>query len=288
MKQIFNISVAVIFSVLIITPINGQKSYNLTGPYLGQKQPGKIPELFAYDIISKDVFNHSNIAISPDGKEICWSTGHILCSKLQDGQWTKPEIMIEDADSPVFSPDDKRLYFNSWRPDKPNDDQHERIWYIERVNNGWSEQKLVGTEINNEHLHWEVSLDNQYNLYFGSERKGTKGSDDIFVSYFVNGKYTRPVSLGSEINTESMETNPFISPDGSYLIFYTTEGLKISYKLKNGSWTQSKKLGDYFIRGMTCPLVSPDKRFFFFLKTAININEIYWVDAGFIEEMRPK
>ena len=41
----------------------------LTGPYLGQKPPGMIPEIFAPGIISQEEFIEFKGAFSPDGKE---------------------------------------------------------------------------------------------------------------------------------------------------------------------------------------------------------------------------
>jgi len=50
-----------------------QSSFNeLKGHYLGQIPPVNEPVLFAPGIVSSQAGNHSSIAISPDGKELCW------------------------------------------------------------------------------------------------------------------------------------------------------------------------------------------------------------------------
>lgn len=44
----------------------------LTGPYLGQKQPGMTPEPFAGNISEVHTVLHSGIVFSPDGTEAYW------------------------------------------------------------------------------------------------------------------------------------------------------------------------------------------------------------------------
>jgi len=45
---------------------------------------------------------------------------------------------------------------------------------------GWGIPFQPGSEINADHLYWQVSIDRDGNLYFGSERSGTKGRDDVY------------------------------------------------------------------------------------------------------------
>ena len=65
-----------IIILLQCTYISCQTSQNnfpvQKGLYLGQKPPGKIPELFASDIISNDVHDSPNISL--DEKEIVLGT----------------------------------------------------------------------------------------------------------------------------------------------------------------------------------------------------------------------
>lgn len=42
----------------------------LRGPYLGQKPPGLIPEIFAEGVMTTEFHEHSSPAFSPDGKEV--------------------------------------------------------------------------------------------------------------------------------------------------------------------------------------------------------------------------
>ena len=63
----------------------------LQGPYLGQKPPGMIPEIFAPGIVSTDFYNHSSVTMSPDGNEIYWAMGpldHPL--RIYFSKWTTP------------------------------------------------------------------------------------------------------------------------------------------------------------------------------------------------------
>jgi hypothetical protein len=56
-------------------------------------------------------------------------------------------------------------------------------------------------------------------LLFESNRVGGYGQHDIYVSYRVGGSWSEPVNLGPEINTDQIEDEPYITPDGKYLFF---------------------------------------------------------------------
>jgi len=291
----------ILLSIIYVLSSNAQQDNDplIKGPYLGQKPPGVAPEIFAPGIVSTDFYNHCSPTISPDGKEIYWAMSpldemrQVYLSKSRNGCWTKPEVVSftheENGDCPVLSPDGKRLYFNSSRPRYPGDTERERIWYAERQEEDWSIPKPLGSAINDEHLHWQISVDKDYNLYFGSERQGSKGKDDVFFAEYKNGKYSKPVSLGSEINTEAHESCPYISPDGSFLIFcrIARERLLISYKQQGGKWTKAKNMGNEFAEAI-CPYVSPDKKYLFFLEMGRGYNDVYWVSARIIEDLKLK
>lgn len=50
-------------------------------------------------------------------------------------------------------------------------------------------------------------------------RKKNSEDDDLYVSFFEDGRWTRPMELGDEINTKYSETTPFLSADGKTLYF---------------------------------------------------------------------
>jgi hypothetical protein len=121
-------------------------------------------------------------------------------------------------------------------------------------------------------------------LYFASERAGGKGRADLYRSRLVDGRYTAAENLGDPINTPSVEADPYIAPDESFLIFCTEredgfgEGdLYISYRNAD-SWTKPVNLGatinaaafDY------TPLVSPDQKRFYWSR---GWGEIYEIPA---------
>jgi len=281
-----------IISIILVatTSISAQQKEfpKFTGPYLGQKPPVKEPILFAPGIVSTS--NHSSVAISPDGKELYWCRNEkIWFTKLENGLWTEPEMIPFCKgdpylyDNPFVTTDGKRMFFTSFRPGAVSMEK-ETIWYVERKISGWSDPIPVSTEINAMPVHWSISVSDSGTLYFDG--------GDICYSKLVNGLYKKPVKLGPEINTRYTEICPYIAPDESYILFVrlyetpTNSGIYISYRDKSGKWLPPVfVLGGDPKTGGVSPRISPDGKYLFF---ANGSEGMWWMPAGFIEELRPK
>jgi ankyrin repeat protein len=279
----------------------------LTGPYLGQKLPGKTPELFAPGIVAAKYAFHGGVSFSPDGREAYWSVQDYggamasLESKTVAGRWTMPKPMSFVAlgrsdDVPFPSPDGRELYFVSNRPlDKGGRGGKENIWVMEKTGAGWSNPRPLPPIVNSMNLHWQVSVDLKRNLYFGGSEEGRGyGLQDIYCSRYENGTYAKPENLGGAINGPGFDHSPFIAPDGSYLIYSRNnpqgrgDSLFISFLKKDGTWTRSSELNSvmgYRARSM-CPWVTPDGKYLFFAGIVAGENMPFWAEAAFIEDLR--
>ncbi|MFD2932513.1 OmpA family protein [Spirosoma flavum] len=71
--------------------------------------------------------------------------------------------------------------------------------------------------------HPTLSRDEQF-LYFASDMPGGLGGTDLYVSQNKNGKWTRPVNLGSTINTKGNELFPFVDDAGN--LYFSSDGRK--------------------------------------------------------------
>lgn len=64
-----------------------------------------------------------------------------------------------------------------------------------------------------------MSADGKVLLMAFSEKKNSK-EDDIYVSFRQkDGSWSKPISLGTDVNTKFTETTPFLAPDGATLYF---------------------------------------------------------------------
>lgn len=257
----------------------------LTGPYLGQKPPGKIPEIFAPGVISlPEYFEHSAAVFTPDGKEVYWSAKpeneryyKIYGMKMVDGIWSKTEIASFCMENEYYqqftlSSDGKKLYFTNG----------EKLLYVEKQNNAWSSPSEVpaiitsGTDANICCVTYNGSI------YFIS-RPGY----DVFVTRLLNGNYSIPEKLGKQINSgDTRENSVFVAPDESYIIIEATKDaatceLFVSFRINDISWSERKKLP---IRWGRLPHVSPDGKYLFFMTR----DGIYWVSAKIIEDLKPE
>jgi Tol biopolymer transport system component len=248
----------------------------------------------------------------------------LVSMRQENGVWIKPVVVpfsgkYHDSE-PYFSPDGTKLFFNSNRPlEGQNSPKDYDIWVVERKESGWGTPVNLGPAINSDKNEVNPAVSQNGTLYFSSNRDGGRGRNDIYVSKFIDGKYAKPENIGDGINTPFFESGPYIAPDESYIIFNryrspTGNGLHISFRKNDGSWSQAVSMwkninidSDGF-HGH----VSPDGRYLFFTGSRnphfphpdhrltydeiVEIfnspfngsNNIYWVDAKIIEDLRPK
>jgi len=178
--------------------------------------------------------------------------------KKVQNKWTKPAVvsfsgMYKDLE-PFLSPNGLQLFFASNRINNQSKEikKDVDIWVVERasLHSNWSAPKNIGSAINTKADEYYPSVTNTGDLFFTAAYKDAKGKEDIYVSRFVNGVYTKPVSLGTGVNSEKYEFNAFVAPDESFILF-TSYGRKddlgrgdlyISYKGKDNSWMPAKHL----------------------------------------------
>ena len=302
----------------------------LKGPYLGQKPPGMKPEIFAPGIISTG-YNDRIACFTPDAKELyfmLWGApvGVLLHMKEKNGTWTKPEVVPFSGKyngEYTLSPDGKKIAFCTNMPlngkGKPLNDYY--TWIVEKEGDVWGEPEYIEAfEDEEKSFSGNPTIAANGNIYFYSKRKNGMGVEDIFLSRFQYGSYSKPENIGDGVNTEHDEIDPFIAPDESYIIYLRRgdEGfggldLFISFKKEDGSWTEGKNMGPDINSSASeyCPTVSPDGRYFFFTsnrsihkpfaeaplsyKKKLEIldspgngfGDIYWVDAKIFQSLKP-
>lgn len=209
--------------------------------------------------------NIRDCTISPDGCEVYFThqkpdfSYSVIYKMIRtNGVWSKP-VKASFCDryrylEPSFSPDGLRLYFVTDRPCETKEKTDFDIWYLERgdLSEKWSEPIHPDASFNSLADEFYPSVCLNGDLYFTSNRQGTKGEDDIFVARYVNGVYQDPVSLPDSINSPGTEYNAYISPDGSFILFGAykrSDGvgsgdLYFSKAMENGNWSRAENLGE--------------------------------------------
>src|SRR2546422_4072269 len=88
----------------------------------------------------------------------------------------------------------------------------------------WSVPVNLGPVVNSSAADMNAGLSpDQHALYFGSNRPGGMGGNDIWVSHrtCLQCAWETPVNLGTAINTSTNEGAPTLSDDGRLLFFYS-------------------------------------------------------------------
>ena len=276
----------------------------LTGPYLDQTPPGKIPIKFLFDYMPKGYKLHSAPAFYPNGKEVYFSamdfsirySEKIFVMKIIDGTWTPPRLASFSGaffeGSPSISKDGKYLIYSSARKqygNVMNETGERNIWYVERMGEEWSSPE----PLNFRTPEWENGSDMSEpgNLFFDSS--------DIYKIQFPPDKNCNPEKLGDVINSSATELHPCVAPDERFIVFYSSRpghfgstggDLYISFKNKNGTWKQAINLGEQFNKGhlsTSFPRLSPDEKYFFFLKL-VSVPwqcEVFWVSVSALDDL---
>lgn len=243
--------------------------------------PG-VPTLFAPGIISTGGFE-SHPAFTPDGRTLyfvkstpSFSFWTICVSRLTNGRWSPPEVapfsgQYADAD-PFITRDGRRFYFISTRPLTPGGAAKDLdIWVMDREASGWSAPRPLAPPVNSPGSEWFPTVASNGTMYFGSDRPGGQGRNDLYRARLVDGRFGEAENLGAVVNSPANDFEPFIAPDESYLIFMTGRpggsgggDLWVTYN-RAGAWTPPVVVGG----GVNSPGaeyspgLSPDGRTFF-------------------------
>jgi hypothetical protein len=328
-------SIIILIITLTFISCTKQQEGQMTGDYLGQELPGEEPEVFASGIISKGMFER-DMAISPDGDEIYYSVimgrfdyTMIMVVKRENGVWGEPEVAEFSGNpkwkdlEPFISPDGKRFFFMSNRPDTTNGETEpgdEDIWVMDRTGSVWSAPYNLGEPVSSDKEEYFPSVTKDGTIYFTRQEKGSP-IGHIYRSRLINGEYTEPEKLPEEVNSGQAQYNAFIAPDESYIIVPTYgredsgggTDYYISFRNENDEWTGPFNMGDKInseSNSEYSAYVSPDGKFIFFMSdrkkplselpgkfdgeylegfhnsSQNGYPDIYWMRADFIDELR--
>lgn len=199
---------------------------------------------------------------------------------------------------------------------------NQEIWAMDREGDGWGEPYNLGPPVNSEESEFFPSVTRDGTLYF-TRGIGEGQESYIYRSRMVDGRYQEPERLGPEVNSTPNQFNAFIAPDESYLILSTGDrddsvggtDYYVVFRNQADEWSGPINMGELVntpLDGEFSPYVSPDGRYFFFMSTRVGPPSrfpdtltwdfvrsyrmmpetgnagIYWVDAGFIQDLRPE
>lgn len=320
------LSRSLLLATLAISAFNAE-----AGPYLDQAPPGTEPALFAPGIVSDGLANR-DMAITPDGKQIYWSSNLrefgisvILFSREVDGAWTEPAVAPFSRDpsmvyyEPTISPDGQRFFFVAHETGREEND----IWVMDREKDGWGEARKMEEPINSPGKEYFPSLTRDGTMYLTREGE-EPGTEAIYRSRLVHGKYTEPERLPEQVNSGKSRFNAFVDPDERFLIvpIWGREDSAgpidyyVVFRNEADEWSEPVNLGDKINtpghREWT-PYVSPDGKYFFFMSTRAPAetdapeggytreyldrvhagpengnSDIYWIDASVILALKPE
>jgi hypothetical protein len=261
------------------------------GCHAGEAAAGfPAPELYGAGLFStgaRDLF----IAFSPDQTRALLSRGDQGLETFETfetrldghGHWSppvKPRFAVSwSTADPHIAPDGKTVFFLSTRPNAGETavrSTHD-IWWAALGDDGeWGEAQHLPAPINDpDRDEWCPAIAANGNLYFSSDRPGTRGGTDLWMARRVNGGYEDPENLGDAINTPAHEFEAWIAPDESYLLFSALRraggaggyDLFVSRK-RDGHWQQAQPLTAINTAASEYnESVSPDGKWLYFSST---------------------
>jgi len=127
-----------------------------------------------------------------------------------------------------------------------------KIYHSKKSRGDWSDPKPINFATSeNQECHPTLSHDG-HTMIFASDREGTLGKMDLFISYREGSTWSVPENLGTKLNTPGNELFPFLSTDGTlYFASDTHDGLGgldmfVSEKISDNEWSAPKNLGTPF------------------------------------------
>lgn len=194
---------------------------------------------------------------------------HLYQSKLENGRWTKPELIRGLFDK--YGQETATCL--SVRSDEIYMHRNGDI-YVSKYDSisGWSKAEPLPEYINSEWNDKYPFVSNDGNeLFFASNRPGGFGGYDIYRCYMLpNGQWGLPRNLGETINTKYDEIAPVMHPSGNTLYFCSEGhenmgGFDIFYAsaAADSTFTDAQNIG--------YPINTPDDDLYFMPTTIKNM-----------------
>lgn len=293
MKSILATAALLFSATASSATIAGDALSKLKGPYLGQTPPGLTAQPFAPGIVNTEQWGDAG-GFSPDMTEFYvnrWRHTRDApepenVTFKRDGDGWKAVVVPKDQRRPFHSPDGKRLHF--------------KAKYKERTADGWSELKSLGPAFEEIRI---MGLTASANGTLVLDEFGTSAGDGIIrYARRIDGKWEDPKPLPKEINTGKWNAHPYIAPDESYIMWdgeresgFGSNDLYISFRQKDGSWGEAINMGEKVNTEAEegGPHITPDGKFLIFNRMVPRASDgerqsdLYWIDASFLDELRP-
>lgn len=298
-----------VLSILLIFACGDNDQNPDSKLYFGLKPPGMTPELFAPGIVCTEK-NEGYMTFLEDGRVLIfdhWSRDEpdanpYYVAFMKDGDWTAPvpaefEMNSYEPNLDIHpGPDLFCFAANRSLDGKSPSETGWDLWITRWTGSGFTGVRRLNDKINSPHWDAWPSLAPNGTLYYMSRRPDGFGRMDIYRTEFRDGDFIPAVNIGKPVNTEYSEADPAIAPDESYMVFCSQRpngfgnlDLYVTFKKADGNWSSPINMGERFNSSASDekPYISPDGKYFFFSNDKAGQIDIYWVDAGIIEKMRP-
>lgn len=272
----------------------------LSGPYLGQAEPGLEAVVFAPGVVSTGM-NERDLLVSRDGRTIWYGfMGQglvtVMETRLEGKFWTEPVPVPFHRDQdfvcfePALSADGQTVLFLSNQA-APGQEQgrgwaNQNIFRSRLVDGAWSEPAALPGPVTTGNAEYFPSLAGDGTLYFS--REDGQGHTAIWSAEPEGDGYAEPNPLPETVNLGEANFNATVAPDESWIILCVNghpdnQGVSdywISFRGEDG-WAPAVNLGEPFngpgLRASSASL-SPDGRFLFFSTNKTNTEKFFQND----------
>lgn len=225
--------------------------------YFGQTPPGEKAVAFAPQVLIHEA--HDSPVIPPDENWFLFygMDVDILFYGMVDGHLMTIENPLgikipKVCNGMAMSPSGNRVYIEEWKEGGAD------LYYIDKKEDQWTSPSYV--DLGDNCNLWQISISSSGSLYFatdkimvstfegnshvkriplkledGSDMKGCSpfiSPDESYIIYSIDGnlhisyrrsdgRWTMPLDLGPNINSDQLELCPQITPNGKYLILTT-------------------------------------------------------------------
>ncbi len=219
-------------------------------------------------------WDENNPVLSPDGMTMYFTRandssnvggvkdkGDIWFSVLdENGHWGEPKNLGEPVNDNTrnsilgFSPDGNVMFLNLQKRHEGGYISNIGVAFSVKQGSGWSKPKKMQVDYyvnKSDYQSGCVSRDGSVML-LSMQSYGTRGEEDLYVSFYQNGKWSQPKNLGSEVNTSGQEMTPYITADLKTLYFSSNgfggKGGRDLFKSERlddtwRNWSKPKNLG---------------------------------------------